>query len=162
MIALLNEFIKPGSKRGEPPVIDPLPIVRHVVLMHQRITTVRTPIGYHGPRELPHVRMSPVELTQVLLNLIGNATQAVQARGEPDKKVAIEARMQGTMLELKVRDEGVGMAPDVLKKHRELPAPRWRRGRASAYRERAGRRHDRHALAADRRIARRRLMRQKC
>jgi len=116
MIALLNEFIKPGTKRGEPPVIDPLPIVHHVVLMHQRIAAAEVPIGYHGPSELPHIRMSPVELTQVLLNLVGNATQAVQARHEPNRSVAVEACIQGGMLELKVRDEGVGMTPEVLKR----------------------------------------------
>ena len=116
MIALLNEFIKPGSKRGEPPVIDPLPIVHHAVLMHQRIATAQMPISYRGPRELPHIRMSPVELTQVMINLLGNATQAVAARGEPNKHVAVEASMQGDMLELRVRDEGVGMSADVLKR----------------------------------------------
>jgi signal transduction histidine kinase len=116
MIALLNEFIKPGSKRGAPPVIDPLPVVRHTVSMQQRIVSAAMPISYRGPSELPHIRMSPVELTQVLVNLLGNAAQAVAARGEPNKAVAIEASMQGDMLELKVRDEGVGMAPDVLKR----------------------------------------------
>jgi two-component system, sensor histidine kinase and response regulator len=116
IIAMLNEFIKPGSKRGEAPVIDPLPIVRHVVLMHQKIGDAKNPLAYVGPAELPHIRMPPVELTQVLLNIIGNARQAVEARGEPNKGVAIDARMQGNMLELKVKDEGVGMPPDVLKR----------------------------------------------
>jgi signal transduction histidine kinase len=116
MIALLNEFIKPGSKRGTPPVIDPLPVVRHTVSMQQRIVSAAMPISYRGPSELPHIRMSPVELTQVLVNLLGNAAQAVAARGEPNKAVAVEASMQGDMLELKVRDEGVGMPPDVLKR----------------------------------------------
>lgn len=116
MIALLNEFIKPGSKRDAPPVIDPLPVVRHTVSMQQRIVSAAMPISYRGPSELPHIRMSPVELTQVLVNLLGNAAQAVAARGEPNKAVAVEASLQGDMLELKIRDEGVGMAPDVLKR----------------------------------------------
>jgi signal transduction histidine kinase len=116
MIALLNEFIKPGSKRGAPPVIDPLPVVQHAVTMQQRIASAAMPISYRGPRELPHIRMSPVELTQVLVNLLGNAAQAVAARGEPNKAVAVEASTQGDMLELKVRDEGVGMSPEVLKR----------------------------------------------
>lgn len=117
MVALLNEFIKPGSKRGETPVIDPLPVVHHAVSMFQRLTVPeRASIGYRGPKALPHIRMSPVELTQVLINLIGNATQAVVARGEPNRSVAVEARLQGDMLELQVRDDGVGIPPDVLKR----------------------------------------------
>jgi C4-dicarboxylate-specific signal transduction histidine kinase len=117
MLALLDEFIKPGGKRGERPVIDPLPIVQHAVAMFQRLTVAdRASIGYRGPKQLPHIRMSPVELTQVLINLIGNATQAVAARGEPNHSVAVEARTEGDMLELKVRDDGVGMPPEVLKR----------------------------------------------
>ncbi|HSD88089.1 MAG TPA: ATP-binding protein [Kofleriaceae bacterium] len=116
IIALLHGFLKPGASRGEPPVIDPLPIIRQVLVMHQRIVTSEVPIGYQGPTELPRIRMSPIELTQVLFNLVGNAAQAVQARGEPNKSVAIEARRQGSMLELKVRDEGTGMTPDVLQR----------------------------------------------
>lgn len=116
MIALLNEFIKPGSKRGMPPLIDPLPVVRHTVQMQQRLAAASMPISYRGPSELPHIRMSPVELTQILVNLLGNAAQAVAARGEPNKQVAVEASLQGDMLELKVRDEGVGMSADVLKR----------------------------------------------
>jgi signal transduction histidine kinase len=40
----------------------------------------------------------------------------VHARGEPGRHVALEARTQGDMLELQVRDDGVGMPPEVLKK----------------------------------------------
>jgi C4-dicarboxylate-specific signal transduction histidine kinase len=60
--------------------------------------------------------MSPVALTQVLLNLVGNAAQAVIARNERNRAVAIDARSAGDMLELQIRDEGIGMAPDVLRK----------------------------------------------
>jgi C4-dicarboxylate-specific signal transduction histidine kinase len=85
--------------------------------MFQRITIEKSAqIGYRGAKQLPQVRISPVDLTQVLVNLVNNATQAVAARKEPNRHVALEARTQGDMLELQVRDDGVGMAPEVLKK----------------------------------------------
>jgi signal transduction histidine kinase len=74
----------------------------------------RASIGYDGPGELPRVRMSATELTQVLINVVANGAQAVAARGVPHGKVSIVARPDADMLELQIRDDGVGMAPDVL------------------------------------------------
>jgi len=106
-----------NEKPTEPPVIDPVPIIDFTVTMFQRITVLNSGhIGYHGGKDLPRVRMSPVDLTQVLVNLVANATQAVVARGEPNRHVDVDARTQGDMLELKIQDDGVGMPPDVLKK----------------------------------------------
>ncbi len=116
MIAGLSDYIR-NKKPSEAPVIDPTPILQFIVNMFQRITIEKSAqIGYRGSKQLPSVRISPVDLTQVLVNLVNNATQAVQARGEPNRHVALEARIQGDMLELQVRDDGIGMSPDVLKK----------------------------------------------
>ena len=73
-------------------------------------------IAYDGPRELPRVRMPATELTQVLINLVANGAQAVAARGEPHGRVSIKATEVTGMLVLEVRDSGIGMPPDVLKR----------------------------------------------
>jgi signal transduction histidine kinase len=117
MIQGLYDFIKPPKTFSERPTIDPLPVIRHTLSMYQKLTIyAQAHIGYNGPTQLPKVRMSPVALTQVLLNLVGNAAQAVIARNERNCAVAIDARSAGDMLELQIRDEGIGMAPDVLRK----------------------------------------------
>jgi two-component system, sensor histidine kinase and response regulator len=116
MVRGLTEYIR-NEKPSEPPVIDPIPIIDFTLNMFQRVTVhAAAQIGYHGSKQLPHVRISPVDLTQVLVNLVNNATQAVAARGEPNRHIAVEARPYGDMLELQVRDEGVGMTPEVLKR----------------------------------------------
>ena len=116
MVKGLTEYIR-NEKPSEPPIIDPVPIIDFTLNMFQRVTVhVAAQIGYRGSKQLPHVRISPVDLTQVLVNLVNNATQAVAARGEPNRHVALEARTQGDMLELQVRDDGVGMPPEVLKR----------------------------------------------
>ncbi|HEY5944230.1 MAG TPA: ATP-binding protein, partial [Kofleriaceae bacterium] len=116
MVKGLWEYIR-NEKPTEPPVIDPVPIIDFTLNMFQRVTVhVAAQIGYRGAKHLPHVRISPVDLTQVLVNLVNNAAQAVAARNEPNRHVAVEARTQGDMLELQVRDDGVGMPPEVLKK----------------------------------------------
>jgi signal transduction histidine kinase len=85
--------------------------------MYQRHTIfANAHINYHGPSQLPQVRMSPTALAQVLLNLVGNAAQAVIARNQPNLHVEIDARPAGDMLELQIRDDGVGMAPEVLRR----------------------------------------------
>jgi two-component system sensor histidine kinase/response regulator len=116
MVKGLTEYIR-NEKPSEPPIIDPVPIIDFTLNMFQRVTVhVAAQIGYRGAKSLPRVRISPVDLTQVLVNLVNNATQAVAARGEPNRHVALEARTQGDMLELQVRDDGVGMPPEVLKR----------------------------------------------
>jgi signal transduction histidine kinase len=116
MVKGLWEYIR-NEKPTEPPIIDPVPVIDFTLNMFQRVTVhVAAQIGYRGAKQLPRVRISPVDLTQVLVNLVNNATQAVAARNEPNRHVAVEARTQGDMLELQVRDDGVGMPPEVLKR----------------------------------------------
>ena len=72
---------------------------------------VRASIGYEGPVELPRVRMSSTELTQVLINVVANGAQAVAARGVPHGRVSIVARTDADMLEFQIRDDGIGLGP---------------------------------------------------
>jgi two-component system response regulator PhcR len=115
LISGLRELGKPRDPRSPVAMTDPLPIVRHAMTVCQELAIpARASIGYEGPGELPRVRMSPTELTQVLINIVANGAQAVAARGVPHGRVSILARPDADMLELQVRDDGVGMAPEVL------------------------------------------------
>jgi signal transduction histidine kinase len=111
----LREFGKPRDSGSRAPRTDPLPIVRHAIAVCQELAlTSRGSIGYVGPQKLPLVQMSATELTQVLINVIANGAQAVAARGVANGKISINARPEEGMLELQVRDDGIGMAADVL------------------------------------------------
>jgi signal transduction histidine kinase len=101
--------------RGIPPAIDPLPVVRHVMAVCQPLAAqLSASIGYEGPGTLPRVRMSPSELSQVLINVVANGAQAVAARGGSRGHISIRAHERGDMLELQVKDDGEGIAPDAL------------------------------------------------
>ncbi|HEX7836915.1 MAG TPA: ATP-binding protein [Kofleriaceae bacterium] len=115
LISGLRELGRPRDPRNPSTSTDPLPIVRHAMAVCQELAIpARASIGYEGPGELPRVRMSATELTQVLINVVANGAQAVAARGVPHGKVSICARTDSDMLEIQIRDDGVGMAPDVL------------------------------------------------
>lgn len=117
LINNLRDFIKPTKKTPRDQVTDPLPIVHHAMSVCEELAvSAGATIGYDGPRMLPRIRMSATELTQVLVNVISNSAQAVAARGAPKGRVSIVARSEGGMLELKVRDNGAGMPPEVLKR----------------------------------------------
>jgi two-component system response regulator PhcR len=115
LISGLRELGRPRDPNDPTMTTDPVPIVRHAMAVCQELAIpIRASIGYEGPRELPRVRMSATELTQVLINVVANGAQAVAARGVPHGKISIVARTDSDMLELQIRDDGVGMAPDVL------------------------------------------------
>ncbi|WP_437738275.1 sensor histidine kinase [Sorangium sp. So ce1335] len=64
--------------------------------------------------ELPRLRCKPAELGQVFLNLLINAAQAVECRGQGNGRVVIRARDEGSCVALEFEDNGAGMTPDVL------------------------------------------------
>jgi signal transduction histidine kinase len=114
----MRDFGAPATGKADaPPSADPLMIVRHSVTVCQSIARAnRAQIDMRLPNELPHVRMSPVSLTQVLCNLLANAAHAVAARGLVNGQVSVAARVRPDELELRVTDQGVGMPPEILKR----------------------------------------------
>ncbi|XXX82404.1 ATP-binding protein [Sorangium sp. So ce134] len=64
--------------------------------------------------DLPKVRCKPAELSQVFLNLLINAAQAVECRGPGNGRIAIRARDEGRRIALDFEDNGAGMTDDVL------------------------------------------------
>ncbi|WP_437650910.1 sensor histidine kinase [Sorangium sp. So ce362] len=63
--------------------------------------------------DLPKVRCKPAELSQVFLNLLINAVQAVECRGRGNGRIAIRARDDGRRVALDFEDNGAGMTDDV-------------------------------------------------
>lgn len=62
------------------------------------------------PADLPRVQADPLRVTQVLVNLLGNALQYTPAGGS----VTITARREGKAVAVAVRDTGIGIPADAL------------------------------------------------
>jgi signal transduction histidine kinase len=117
MLLDLWGFVQSPKAPQARPAINPVPVIGNCVTILEKLSVyANAKLAYIGPSELPQIRMSPIALTQVLLNLVGNAAQAVIARKQPGLKVSIDARPTGDMVEVEIRDEGVGMSPEVLKR----------------------------------------------
>jgi len=62
--------------------------------------------------DIPFIACSPSQINQVFLNLITNAAQAIEA--DVGGTIAIQTRHVGDRVEVGIRDNGKGIAPDVL------------------------------------------------
>ncbi len=60
--------------------------------------------------DLPMVLVDPGQLENTLLNLVVNSRDAVQGQG----RIAIHTSLAGEMVQIDVRDTGIGMPPEIL------------------------------------------------
>lgn len=64
--------------------------------------------------ELPRVWLNPQNLEQCLLNLVINALDAMVAKGAgPERRLDVVKTLKDEMVEIRVRDTGIGMSPEV-------------------------------------------------
>jgi PAS domain S-box-containing protein len=66
--------------------------------------------------ELPSVPMSSARLTQVVLNILSNATRAFPDTDQNKNRISIRAGHSGGQVTIEIEDNGVGIKPDDLKK----------------------------------------------
>ena len=64
------------------------------------------------PRDLPHVRVDPIQVGQIILNLLTNAVQAIN--GGQGGRIVVRASIAGDQVRCEVCDNGVGIAREHL------------------------------------------------
>ena len=113
----LGQFLKQQPHHPGSASCDPLAVVRHAIGVCQDIAVrARGSLLYDGPAELPRVRMSATDMTQVMINLVANAAHALVARDRSGGHVTVFARAEDQLVRFEIKDEGVGMTPEVLAK----------------------------------------------
>ncbi|RDK11681.1 sensor histidine kinase [Cupriavidus lacunae] len=89
--------------------------VDHVLaLLAPRLGTVT--VGVTGLDALPDlaVRADELKLEQVLLNLLGNALDAIAAAAPAQGHIGLDVQAEGQAVTIVVRDNGTGIAPEAL------------------------------------------------
>jgi len=66
--------------------------------------------------DVPSVTTDKHKILQILVNLFGNAKQALLASNTDNKTLTLEVRSEGEMVSISVKDNGVGVADEHLKK----------------------------------------------
>jgi PAS domain S-box-containing protein len=101
----LKSFVR--EETGTPQAVDLnklLPVTLRM-LRHELKHKCQVRLDF-GP--LPLVRCFPTQLNQVLMNLLVNASQAIEQRGE----IHISTRREGNEVLVRIRDTGRGMSPE--------------------------------------------------
>jgi signal transduction histidine kinase len=118
MTADLHQFLR-GGKRETVGASEPVPVIRHAMGVCQDVAVrARSFLRYDGPEQLPMVRMSTTELTQVLINVVTNAAQAVGDRASGDGGVVVTAALDNAAgaVRFEINDTGNGIPPEVLER----------------------------------------------
>jgi signal transduction histidine kinase len=105
--------------RGGQPRIGPVQLRASV---DNALTLFRRQLQNHGiqvdldgiPDDLPHVQAEPVGLERIFINLITNARDAIEEACRGEGLVKIAAHVQDTAVVCKIKDDGTGIATDVI------------------------------------------------
>jgi signal transduction histidine kinase len=112
----LKQFLK-AEPTPEPTGVDPVPIIQYAIgVCRETAVRPRGRIIYEGPTSLPKLRIGATELTQVLINVVANAAQALLARDRSGGRVVVAAGDADAAVRITVTDDGTGMSAEVLRK----------------------------------------------
>jgi len=109
----LREFVRGGEFRRALTEIKPV-IDAAVSLVHSEAMQQEVEIEAIFDSGLPVVLADPVQIEQVLLNLLRNAMDAMEAANTERRSIIVEARRSGKhAIEIAVADSGPGVAPEM-------------------------------------------------
>jgi signal transduction histidine kinase len=109
VIARLRAMLRKGGTRLEPLDIGML-LTEVLALARGQLSAQQVAVRTHLTPSLPHVLGDRVQLQQVLLNLLLNASEAMCTNGKDNRRVTVSTKMnaQGCVI-IKITDNGPGL-----------------------------------------------------
>jgi signal transduction histidine kinase len=109
VIERLRTLLRKGERKVEQ--IDLNDLVRSTIaLLHSELISRRIEVKSDLSSSLPTTWGDPVQLQQVLLNLLMNAMDAMASTPESHRQITIRSRLtQPNLLEVRIRDRGTGI-----------------------------------------------------
>lgn len=111
-----NLLLFARERRPEKRAVDLREVIeRTLALRNYELRVENIALEVNLDRDLPFVHADPVQIQQVLLNLIINAEQAIE-QSSHEGTLRLRAFRSGDMIVLQVSDSGPGIAPELLAK----------------------------------------------
>jgi len=116
IIRHLRDFVGKDDNQQESLELDQL-IKELNFLLSAELKNAAVKLEYHLQGQGCHVSVNKVQIEQVLINLVRNSVEAMQAANTLDGKVIVETRqLNDGSVEVTVADNGPGIAADMLDK----------------------------------------------
>ncbi len=113
VISRLRALLKRGARNVEPLRLDD--VVREALaLAHSQLLERHVTVIEDQERDLPPVLGDRVQIQQVLLNVIVNASEALSANEPMDRALSVSTARADGGVRVVVADNGPGLAPDVI------------------------------------------------
>jgi signal transduction histidine kinase/CheY-like chemotaxis protein len=110
----LRIFARSDADREEAQLVDANDVVDQALrLVGRQLTTVAR-LERDYSRDLPQILVPHGRLTQVLINVLINAAQAIEEVRRPVHRVRIVTRTDGECVAVSISDTGPGIAPETL------------------------------------------------
>ncbi|NKE47118.1 sensor histidine kinase [Roseomonas frigidaquae] len=112
VVARTRAFLSNSPRRGGP--IDLAETVRNAMLLVEReLRDLGASVHFDADEDLPHIVADPIQIQQVVVNLLLNGAQAMQDMPGP-RDLTVTLRKDDESMRLAVHDRGVGIAPEIL------------------------------------------------
>lgn len=112
IIRRIRSFLRRREARRESLDIDD--VVREALLLFEgQAKRAGVPLHVDLAGALPRLFGDRIEIEQVLLNLLQNALDAMSENNQREKGIRVSTSLFGDMIELAVRDHGIGLTPVV-------------------------------------------------
>ncbi|ALZ75774.1 ATP-binding protein [Rheinheimera sp. F8] len=113
IVAQFKDFSRKSAGKNQPVDINKL-VLDAVGLVHHQCQRQGVKVRLQLPEVPPQVLGDPIQLEQVLVNLLTNALQAMQQ--QTDAALAVAVKTQETQVQILLKDQGPGIEPHHLER----------------------------------------------
>lgn len=111
VIKRLRSILQHGEPALEP--VEPTELITQVLrLAKTDLDVAGVDVSVRHPRRLPAVLADRIPAEQVFLNLIKNATEAMEQNGTKPKQISVICAVEESMVRFSIRDNGCGLPED--------------------------------------------------